>query len=145
MSIPTRHLSLPGTHQSTQCQPQPQAAAPACLGTLLLCGSTDDQVWECCSLTFTMCVPAAGSVLAAKPQAGSGWFLLAPSGTPLLPPAHSFITTQQGKASLGAGNQQHPAQLLHEFQVSSNFLEGEQKQRFLTCVWRKGLEILTAA
>lgn len=142
MSIPARHLSLFGTHQSTHCQPQPQAAAPACLGTLLLCGSTDDQVWECCSLTFTMCVPAAGSVLAAKPQASSGWLLLGP---PRCPQPSPSLTTQQGKASPGTGNQQHPAQLLHEFQVSSKFLEGEQKQRFLTCVWRKGLEILTAA
>lgn len=64
-----------GTHQSTHCppQPRPRAAAPACLGTLRLRGSKDDQVWECCSITFTMCVAVAGSALAAKPQAGSGW------------------------------------------------------------------------
>lgn len=155
MSIPTRHPSLSGTHQSTPCPPQPRpwAVAPACLGTLRLCGSSDDQVWECCSLTLTMCAPAAGSVLAAKPQAGSGWpgpcssWIPNPvPPKPLGPPCPLLHSPhRKEKESPGAGNQQHPAQLLHEFQVSSNFLEGEQKLRLLTCVWRKGLEILAAA
>lgn len=156
MSIPTRHPSLSGTHQSTQCppQPRPRAAAPACLGTLRLCGSTDDQVWECCSLTLTMCAPAAGSVLAAKPQPGSGWpgpcssWTPKPSApqSPSVPPALSFTHH--------TGRKKNPWELeinstLHSCCTNSRFqaifLEGEQKQRLLTCVWRKGLEILAAA
>lgn len=90
---------LTGTHQK---HPLP-APAPACLGTLRLCGSKDDQVWECCSLTFTMCAPAAGSVPVAEPQAGSGWlagvWLLLGPPSPSLPPALSF-THHTGRKSI---------------------------------------------
>lgn len=119
------------------------APTPECLGTVCLCGSRDDQVWECCSITFTTCVPAAGPVLAAKPKAGSGW----PSSSwdPHAPHPSPSLTTlgEIAPRELEINSNRHSCCTNSRFQAI--FLEGEQKQRFLTCVWRKGLETLAAA
>lgn len=143
MSIPTRHLS---PHWDSPEHPLPAPApASACLGTLLLCGSKDDQVWECCSLTFTMCAPAAGSVPAAKPQAGSGWLLLGPP-SPSLPPALSFTHHTGRKSIPGSWKSTAPCTAAARIpRFKAVFWKESRGGEFLACAWRKGLEILAAA